>query len=107
MLFRSKYSEDDWKNDIVYDDGSAYYIVQVLEAAKDSKLRNVSSTNYAHTRGQVFMDEVIDEVAKIVGETGSYATLSRNHWLEKMDIQYHDQKIYDYFKTNYPDLFDD
>ena len=106
LKFDGKYSEDDWKNDIVYDDGSAYYIVQVLEAAKDSKLRNMSSTNYAHTRSQTFMDEVIDEIAKVVGATGSYATLSRNHWLEKMDLKYHDQVIYDYFKTNYPDLFD-
>ena len=107
LKFDGKYSEDSWTNDIVYDDGSAYYIVQVLEAAKDSKLRNMSSTNYAHTRTQAFMDEVVDEIAKVVGATGSYSTLSRNHWLEKMDLKYHDQAIYDYFKTNYPDLFED
>ena len=107
LKFDGKYSEDSWKNDIVYDDGSAYYIVQVLEAAKDSKLRNVSSSNYAHTRSQAFMDEVVDEIAKVVGATGNYSTLSRNHWLEKMDLKYHDQAIYDYFKTNYPDLFED
>ena len=107
LKFDGKYSEDSWTNDIVYDDGSAYYIVQVLEAAKDSKLRNMSATNYAHTRTQAFMDEVVDEIAKVVGATGSYSTLSRNHWLEKMDLKYHDQAIYDYFKTNYPDLFED
>ena len=107
LKFDGKYSEDSWTNDIVYDDGSAYYIVQVLEAAKDSKLRNVSSSNYAHTRSQAFMDEVVDEIAKVVGATGNYSTLSRNHWLEKMDLKYHDQAIYDYFKTNYPDLFED
>ena len=107
LKFDGKYSEDSWTNDIVYDDGSAYYIVQVLEAAKDSKLRNMSQTNYAHTRAQAFMDEVVDEIAKVVGATGSYSTLSRNHWLEKMELKYHDQVIYDYFKTNYPDLFED
>lgn len=107
LKFDGQSVDADWKNDIVYDDGSAYYVVQVIEAAKDSKLRNVSTTNYAHTRSQTFMDEVIDEVAKIVGETGSYATLSKNHWLEKMDLSYYDQKVYDYFKSNYPDLFED
>ena len=107
LKFDGQSVDADWKNDIVYDDGSAYYIVQVLEAAKDSKLRNVSTTNYAHTRSQTFMDEVIDEVAKIVGETGSYATLSKNHWLEKMGLSYYDQQVYDYFKANYPDLFED
>lgn len=107
LKFDGQSIDADWKNDIVYDDGSAYYIVQVLEAAKDSKLRSVSTTNYAHTRSQTFMDKVIDEVAKIVGETGSYASLSKNHWLEKMDLSYYDQKVYDYFKSNYPDLFED
>ena len=107
LKFDGKSADDSWTNDIVYDDGSAYYIVQVLEAAKDSKLRNVSNTNYAHTRGQAFMDQVIDEIAKIVGETGSYSTLSKNHWLEKMDLNYFDQEVYDYFKSNYPDLFED
>lgn len=106
LKFKGQYSGDDWKNDIVYDDGDAYYIVQVLEAAKDAKLRNTSNTSYAKERGQEFMDEVVDEVAKIVGETGNYTNLSRDHWLEKMDLKYHDQKVYDYFKENYPDLFD-
>ena len=107
LKFDGKEADAKWTDDIVYDDGNAYYIVQVLEAAKDSKLRSVSQTNYAHTRSQVFMDQVIDEVAKIVGETGNYATLSKNHWLEKMDLKYYDQKVYDYFKSNYPDLFDE
>ena len=106
MKFDGKAAGEDWKNDIVYDDGNAYYIVQVFEAAKDAKLRNASSTNYAVTRGQEKMDEIIDEVAKIVGETGNYSSLSKEHWLEKMDIKYHDQAIYDYFLSNYPDLFD-
>jgi len=106
LKFDGQSTTDDWKNDIVYDDGSAYYIVQVVEAAKDSKLRNVSDSNYAHTRSQVAMDKIIDEVAKIVGKTGSYASLSKEHWLEKMDLKYHDQVVYDYFESNYPDLFD-
>ena len=106
IRFDGKSTSDDWKNDIVYDDGSAYYVVQVFEAAKDAKLRNASDDNYANTRGQSFMDSVIDEIAKIVGETGNYSTLSREHWLEKMELSYHDQVVYDYFKSNYPDLFD-
>ena len=107
LKFEGQYAEDEWINDIVYDDGNAYYVVQVLEAVKDMKLRNMSSNNYAQTRGQTVMDTILDDVAKIVGETGNYATLSKNHWLEKMDIYYFDQNVYDYFKSNYPDLFAD
>ena len=107
LKFEGQYAEDEWYNDIVYDDGSAYYVVQVLEAVKDMKLRNVSSKNYAQTRGQSVMDEITDDVAKLVGETGNYASLSKNHWLEKMDIYYYDESVYNYFKSNYPDLFED
>ena len=107
LKFEGQYVGEDWKNDIVYDDGNAYYIVQVLEAVKDSKLRNLTDNNYVTTRGQAVMNEITDQVAKLVGETGSYASLSKSHWLEKMNLTYHDQKVYDYFKSNYPDLFED
>ena len=107
LKFDGNYSGDDYKNDIVYDDGNAYYIVQVLEAAKEVKLRNSSSDySYAKTRSPEFLEKVIAEVTKKVAETGNYSSLSKEHWLEQMSIKYHDQVVYDYFKSNYPDLFD-
>jgi len=106
LKFEGQYSGDDWKNDIVYDDGSAYYIVQVLEAAKDSKLKTTIDGSYLDSRGAAFLNEVIDEAAKVLGETGNYASVSKEYWLKKMDIKYHDQVVYEYLKENYPDLFD-
>ena len=108
LKFEGAYSGDDYKNDIVYDDGSAYYIVQVIEAAKDVKLRNAQSkSSYANTRGQSFLNDVIAQITRKVAETGNYASLAKEHWLKEMSIKYHDQNVYDYFKENYPDLFDD
>ena len=108
LKFEGAYSGDDYKNDIVYDDGSAYYIVQVIEAAKDVKLRNSQSkSSYANTRGESFLNEVIAQITRKVAETGNYASLAKEHWLKEMSIKYHDQNVYDYFKENYPDLFDD
>ena len=106
LKFEGQYSQDDWTNDIVYDDGDAYYIVNVLEAVKDNKLRAKGDYSYSKLRGTSFLNEVIDEISKKVAETGSYASLAKEHWLKQMDITYHDQKVYDYFKDNYPDLFD-
>lgn len=107
LKFEGNYSGTDYTNDIVYDDGSAYYIVQVLEAVKDSKLRNsLSENSYARTRSPEFLEKVISEVTKEVAETGNYSSLAKEYWLKKMSIKYHDQVIYDYFKSNYPDLFD-
>ena len=108
LKFEGSYAGSDYVNDIVYDDGSAYYICQVVEAVKDVKLRNSDSdSSYAKTRGQEFLNAVISEVTTKVAETGSYSSLSKEYWLKKMDIKYHDQSVYDYFKSNYPDLFDE
>lgn len=108
LKFEGSYAGSDYINDIVYDDGSAYYVCQVIEAVKDVKLRNSESVNsYANTRGQEFLNKVISEVTTKVAETGSYSSLSKEYWLEKMNLVYHDQNVYDYFKTNYPDLFED
>ena len=106
LKFEGQYSQDNYLNDIVYDDGSAYYIVNVLEAVKDNKLKASGNNSYGKLRGVQFLNSVIDEISKKVAETGSYASLSKEYWLKKMDIKYHDQKVYDYFKDNYPDLFD-
>ena len=107
LKFDGQATGTDYTDDILYYDGSAYYVVQVLEAVKDVKLRNKQSTNsYANTRSQEFLNKVISEITKKVAETGNYASLSKEHWLKKMDIKYHDQTVYDYFKDNYPDLFD-
>ena len=110
LKFDGQSSSRNFKDDIICEDKSsnAYYICQVIEAVKDVKLRNSDSPNsYAQTREVGFLNKVISEVTTKVAETGSYASLSKEYWLEKMDIVYHDQSVYDYFKSNYPDLFDD
>lgn len=108
LKFEGNPSSSSYTNDIVYrGDSGAYYICQVIEAVKDSKLRNSeSASSYANTRKEGFLNEVISEVTTKVAETGSYSSLSKEYWLKKMNISYHDQKVYDYFKSNYPDLFE-
>ena len=108
LKFDGQSTGSDERHDIVYDDGSAYYIVHVIEAVKDSKLKRTGQegdSSYATTRGDDFYNEVIDAVSKKVAETGSYASLSKNYWIKKMVLSFHDQKVYDYFKDNYPDIF--
>ncbi len=95
-------------NDILhYDaDSKTYYIVEIEEAVSASKLSKTSENNYAHTRSEEVMQDVINEVSKIVGQGESYSTLATKKYLKAMDIKYHDQSVYDYFKENYPELFD-
>lgn len=101
-------SSDDAEKDILhYDaDSSTYYIIQVEEAASTSKLSKTSDNSYTHTRGADVMEEIVSEVVRIVATSGSYKALSTEHWLEAAGLKYHDQVVYDYFKENYPDLFE-
>jgi len=100
-------NEEGYKDVLFYDTSSStYYIVQVLEAVTTSKLSKTSTKSYSQIRGIDKMTEIINDILKVVGTGESYATTSTKYWLEKAGISYHDQAVYDYFKSNYPDLFD-
>lgn len=108
----SRVKGDSINNDILhYDaDSKAYYIIEIEEAVSSSKLSKTSKNNYEHTRGDAgkeVMQEIINEVAKIVGKGESYSTLATKKYLKAMSIEYHDDSVYDYFKSNYPELFDE
>lgn len=104
------------KDDIVFynSDSKTYYLVQIIEAVSSSKFnKNPDAWNYDRLRENLTdPDEknplagYVNEVAKILAENDSYVTLAQKHWLEKMDLEYHDEVVYDYFKDNFPDLFD-
>lgn len=93
---------------LFYDnDSSTYYIVEVEEAVSSSRFAKNSSENYKTLRGADVMEEFVNEVVKIVAQNDSYKTLSNKYWLEKAGCTYHDTVVYDYFKSNYPELFED
>ena len=99
----------DAEDDILfYDDSSStYYIVQIEEAVSSSRLAKKSDQNYSNIRDAATMEEIINEVVKVVADSDSYKTLSNKYWLEKAGLEYHDTVVYDYFKSNFPELFDD
>ena len=105
----SRVKGDPIDNDILHYDSSSkcYYIIEIEEAVSSSKLSLNGSHNYEKTRDAEAMQDITDEVAKIVGQSESYSTLAIKKYLRAMDITYHDESVYDYFKTNYPELFDE
>lgn len=105
-------TKDSDNSDILFSDSGAYYVVQIEYAISPakfnrtvdvSKLRETASKPYATD----LMEANINEVNKIIAKEDSVVKLSKQYWLEQMSIEYHDTVIYDYFKTNYPDLFED
>ena len=88
-------------DDILFNENGKYYVVQIEEAVSSSKLDKENTTTYEKKE----KEEILLEVARVVGNNDKYQTLSTKHWLEQAAIKYHDTTIYDYFKTNYPELF--
>ena len=102
----SKEATAELKDDILFKVDNKYYIVQIEEAISGSKLAKDSKYYEGDATNPDKKQEIINEVARVVASKDTYQTLSTKHWLEKCAIKYHDTKIYDYFKENYPDLFD-
>lgn len=86
--------------DILFREGNKYYIVQIEEA--------VSSSELQHGLDPEITDETVkNEVLKLIANTGSYESLAKEYWIEKMNLKFYDQAVYDYFKSTYPDIFKD
>ena len=95
------------KDMLHYDSSSkTYYIIKINEAASSSKLSKVNENRYAETRGLKVMEDFVNEICEIVAKGDEYKTLSTKHWLEEAVLKYHDTVVYDYFKQNYPELFE-
>ena len=89
----------------MYDkDTTTWYIVRVDEAVKAPKLSQTGDDNYA-TMGKN-MREIVLNVASLLSDTDSYKKAAKQYYVEKMAFSYHDQSVYNYFKSTFPDLFD-
>ena len=105
----SRIADEKVQNDILFKSDNSYYIVLVEDAIK-SKVLNKAT--YADLEGSELTDAMnklenyINEIVQLVAGNDTYQTLSKKHWVEKMEIKYHDTKVYDYFKSTFPELFD-
>lgn len=92
-------------------DGKAFYILEVKEAPSTAKLNKDSAAAYKtkNESGEYVVDEVKIErtsrqVAKILGTKDSYIKDAYTQFLNKYDFTFFDQSLYDYLKSEYPDL---
>ena len=98
---------DPFQNDLLFESDGTYYMVLVEDAIRST---NLNKENYGVGEGKQpydVLENYVNEIVSIVADNDTYKTLSKKHWVEKMDLKYHDQVVYDYFKSNFPDLFDD
>ena len=95
-------------NDILFkdDDSGSYFIIEIEEAVSTSKLMPNSRYNYEALRNATDMENIVNEVNKLVAAGESYSSLAAKKFLKAMEIAYHDDSVYDYFYSTYPELFD-
>ena len=96
---------DPFQSDLLFESDGTYYMILVEDAIRST---NLNKENYgAGKESYAVLENYVNEIVEIVADNDTYKTLSKKHWVEKMELQYHDQVVYDYFKSNFPDLFDD
>ena len=110
------YSKTDPHPYLIFDSSSSsWVIVRVDEAIKGPKLStsadSTSSYDYLRKIGYRSADDLTRNqvawlVVDLISDSDAYTKAARQEVLDKASIIYHDQKVYDYFETNFPDLFD-
>lgn len=91
-------------NFVIYDiSSSTYYIIKVKEAVSTSKLSRLSDNSYPTLE----REDIAKEVTHVLSAKDSYINNAYESYIKLYSVIYHDTTIYDYFKEQFPDLFDD
>lgn len=95
------------KTPYVIGDSGNWYLFDVQEAVKSSKLAKTDTNNYYDVlKGEAFYaDYVARSIAATLSSSDTYKKSSNQYFVKKMALVYHDQSVYDYFKKTFPDLF--
>ena len=94
------------QNDILFENDGKYYIVLVEDAIRST---NLNKTKHADDTAEQLdtLENYVNEIVQIVANNDTYKNLSKKHWVEQMNLEFHDTVVYEYFKTNFPELFDE
>ncbi len=103
--------EDGDQNPFVVTNAGNWYIIKVEEAVKTAKLSETNDQSYdkmlKHEDEPLFLDEVAMNVAYALSSNDTYANSAKQYYVEQMAISFHDDDVYDYFKTTFGGLFND
>lgn len=106
-LVPQSYEKGDNRNFLFYEN-STYYIVQIEEAVNTAKLTEGNNRYYGEIgRTDAEIEDIINNVARKLGEVSSTSTTARQFYIEKLDITFHDQDVKDFFVSTFPDIFDE
>lgn len=85
------------------EDGSNYYIVLVKEATKAAKF---TTDGVYDKRGKLEGEKISRKVAYSLSSIDTWKSDAKTYYVQQMALLYHDDYVYQYFKSQFPDLFD-
>ena len=102
VVIPAKPSYKDRSQNYVYDDvdGKSITICQVSEAPSTAKLNKDKTTEYDTAKKEL----LARSIAKVLGTKDSYIKDAYTEVLNKYDFAFYDSSLYDYLKSEYPDL---
>lgn len=107
FLTPAAYSEDN-KYPYLVEDGTNYYIVLVKEATKSSKFATSGTDFYYNSRSNTVLEgeRIARKVAYSLSSIDTWKSDAKAYYVQQMAVMYHDDYVYEYFKSQFPDLFE-
>lgn len=90
---------------LLWNDGDNYYIVEIEEIVTPS-LVSITNDEEQSDKEKIDRENKAREIGYSLASSDTYTTNAITYYLEQCNINYHDQDVYDYFNTTYPDLFE-
>lgn len=109
-LVPKTYEKGNERNFLLFENDT-YYIVQIEEAVNTSKLTEGNANYYLNPdkgpiKTEAEVAEITNEIARLISELEATKTNAMNSVMEDLKIVFHDEKIEEFFKTKFPDIFD-
>ena len=100
-----KYADDHYS--YIFDEDNSYVIINIKDAANSTKLNIDHAKSYYQIKPDqpLFTENTAREIAKLLGTKESYKSDAYQSYLEKYNLNFSDQELYDYFVSTYPDLY--
>ena len=102
-FFLKKDNYSSAEDSIIWEDGSNFYVVEIIDVVTPDL---VSIDDDTTAEEKAVIEDKVRRSAYTLATGSTYTTNALTYYLEQCNINYHDQDVFDYFKSTYPKLFE-
>ena len=106
-LVPKTYEKNNNRNFLFFENDT-FYIVKVKEAVNTAKLASAADdlNSYEHFKTPEEIATIVDEVTYHLARLEATKTNALNFYMKDLTIVFHDEDVYDFFKEQFPEIFD-